>query len=202
MLENEYFYQSFCVVRENSSHSNVLNQQYGNQPFDIIPPSHQQLQNDDGNLRFQSPVLITNNNIDHERIIPSKVLRPSGRLSNLNQNHTSEYQGQKLPGVGNLRDPILEKRIKRDRAATKIQATYRGYTVRKSLNWINENQNQLTSEFNKRPTHKSTKKSSYTKDVYDNPGINLDIHFNDDNFTIGSTLLRHYQGKESSPVLA
>ncbi|CAF5092586.1 unnamed protein product, partial [Rotaria sp. Silwood1] len=29
--------------------------------------------------------------------------------------------------------------------------------------------------------------------MYDTSGINLDIRFNDDNFTIGSTLLRHFQ---------
>ncbi|CAF1433270.1 unnamed protein product, partial [Adineta steineri] len=166
----------------------------GTQAFDIIPASFQQLQHNDGNLRTQTPIIITNNEkIDSEPIIASKILRPSGRLSHLNQNQTSEYQNQKLPGVGNLRDPILEQRIKRDRAAAKIQATYRGYTVRKSLSWINEKQNRLNSEANKRPLRKPKKTSSYTTDIRDTPAINFDLRFSDDNFTIGSTLLRQYQ---------
>ncbi|CAF4002706.1 unnamed protein product, partial [Adineta steineri] len=166
----------------------------GTQAFDIIPASFQQLQHNDGNLRTQTPIIITNNEkIDPEPIIASKILRPSGRLSHLNQNQTSEYQNQKLPGVGNLRDPILEQRIKRDRAAAKIQATYRGYTVRKSLSWINEKQNRLNSEANKRPLRKPKKTSSYTTDIRDTPAINFDLRFSDDNFTIGSTLLRQYQ---------
>jgi hypothetical protein len=45
---------------------------------------------------------------------------------------------------------MLERRIRRDRAAAKIQAAYRGYTVRKSLQWNNEKQKHLKSEFNKR----------------------------------------------------
>ncbi|CAF0725174.1 unnamed protein product [Adineta steineri] len=166
----------------------------GTQAFDIIPASFQQLQHNDGNLRTQTPIIITNNEkIDPEPIIASKILRPSGRLSHLNQNQTSEYQNQKLPGVGNLRDPILEQRIKRDRAAAKIQATYRGYTVRKSLSWINEKQNRLNSEANKRPLRKPKKTSSYARDIRDTPAINFDLRFSDDNFTIGSTLLRQYQ---------
>ena len=120
----------------------------GSQQFDIIPASDRQLQYADGNLR---PILITNENKnDRESVVPSKLLRPSGRLSHLNQNYTSEYQDQQLPGVGNLRDPLLERRIKHNRAATKIQAVYRGYTVRKSLHWLNQNQDQLNSEVNKR----------------------------------------------------
>jgi hypothetical protein len=123
----------------------------GTQPFDILPASHQQLQHNDGNLRSQPPVLITNNNkTESEPIIPPKILRPSGRLIQLNKNRSSEYQDQQLPGVGNLRDPLLERRVKRDHAATKIQAAYRGYTVRKSLDWSNQKQPQLRSEFNKR----------------------------------------------------
>ncbi|CAF1165406.1 unnamed protein product [Rotaria sordida] len=174
----------------------------GTQQFDIIPSSQKQHKYDDGNLRFQTPVRIDNNNTDSKPIIPSKIIRPSGRLSHLNQNHTSEYQGQQLPGVGNLRDPLLERRIKRDRAATKIQAAYRGHTVRKSLHWINGKQQQLHSEFNKRPIHKSTKNFSNTTDIRDAPAINLDIRFTDDNFTIGSTLLRNYQrnGNNTMPL--
>jgi hypothetical protein len=93
---------------------------------------------------------MNDNNLDHEPPIPSKILRPSGRLSHLNQNLPSEYQDHQLPGVGNLRDPLLERRIKRDHAATKIQAAYRSYTVRKSLHWSNEKQHRLNSDFNKR----------------------------------------------------
>ncbi len=123
----------------------------GTQPFDLIPPSQQTLQHDDGNLRLQTPVVLTNEHkTEPAAMIPSKILRPSGRLSHLNQNRTSEYQGTQLPGVGNLRDPLLERRIKRDRAATKIQAVYRGHTVRKSIHWLNEKQQRLKSEFNKR----------------------------------------------------
>ncbi len=123
----------------------------GTQPFDLIPASQQNPQHDDGNLRSQIPIVITNEKkTDPKPIIPSKILRPSGRLSHLNQNRTSEYQGQQLPGVGNLRDPELERRVKRDRAAAKIQAVYRGYTVRKSIHWFNEKQQRLDSEYNKR----------------------------------------------------
>lgn len=124
----------------------------GTQPFDLIPASRPNPQHDDGNLRSPIPLVITNNKNkpEPEPKVPSKLLRPSGRLSHLNQNHASEYHGQQLPGVGNLRDPSLERRVKRDRAATKIQATYRGYTVRKSMNWINEKEQQLNSQYNKR----------------------------------------------------
>ena len=90
------------------------------------------------------------NNSKPEPIVPSKALRPSGRLIKLNQNRSSEYQGQDLPGVGNLRDPLLEQRIKRDRAAAKIQAAYRGYTVRKSIHWVNDRKQRLNDQFNKR----------------------------------------------------
>jgi len=37
-----------------------------------------------------------------------------------------------------------------DRAAAKIQAAYRGYSVRKSLPWLNEKQKHLQNESNKR----------------------------------------------------
>lgn len=108
----------------------------GTQPFDIVAPSYQQLQHDNGNLRIQSPIHITKDEVHREPKVPSKLLRPSGRLSHLNQNRSSEYQGHPLPGVGNLRDPKLEQLVRRDRAAGKIQAAYRGYTVRKSLYWM------------------------------------------------------------------
>ena len=94
--------------------------------------------------------MITNNSKPAEPIVPSKVLRPSGRLIKLNQNRSSEYQGQDLPGVGNLRDPLLEQRIKRDRAAAKIQAAYRGYTVRKSTHWLNDRKQRLNDQANRR----------------------------------------------------
>lgn len=94
--------------------------------------------------------MITNNSKPVEPIVPSKVLRPSGRLIKLNQNRTSEYQGQNLPGVGNLRDPLLEQRIKRDRAAAKIQAAYRGYTVRKSIHWLNDRKQRANNQSNRR----------------------------------------------------
>ena len=110
----------------------------GTQPFDIVAPSLRELQNDNGNLRIQSPIYITKDETDREPKVPSKLLRPSGRLSHLNQNRTSEYQGHPLPGVGNLRDPKLEQLVRRDRAAGKIQAAYRGYTVRKSLYWMDQ----------------------------------------------------------------
>lgn len=90
------------------------------------------------------------NNTKPEPIVPSKVLRPSGRLIKLNKNRANEYQGQDLPGVGNLRDPVLEQRIKRDRAAAKIQAAYRGYSVRKSIHWLNDRKQRLNDQSNKR----------------------------------------------------
>ena len=105
----------------------------GAQPFDLIPPSSRKY--DDGNLRHPPLVHLQN---DRKEKLLSKFLRSSGRLSHLNQNHASEYQGQSLPGVGDLRDPALEQRIRRDRAAARIQSVYRGYTVRKSLQWIHE----------------------------------------------------------------
>ena len=116
----------------------------GTQPFDLIPSSSRKY--DDGNLRHPPLVHLRN---DRQAPVPSKFLRSSGRLSHLNQNHASEYQGQALPGVGDLRDPALEQRIRRDRAAARIQSVFRGYTVRKSLQWIDEE---------KRPTPPQSKR--------------------------------------------
>ena len=47
-------------------------------------------------------------------------------------------------------NPTSEQRVYRDRAAAKIQAAYRGYSVRKSLTCLNEKQKHLHSEFNQR----------------------------------------------------
>ncbi|CAF0746161.1 unnamed protein product [Adineta ricciae] len=169
----------------------------GTQPFDIIPPSREQLQHDTGNLRIQPPIIIKKREDEdeekHEPTISAKLLRPSGRLSHLNQNNINEYGNQRLPGVGDLRDPILEQRVKRDYAATKIQSTYRGYQVRKALQWSNQKQQRLNSEFNRRPSRKPTKVSSYRSDIFDSPGTNFDLRFSDDKFTIGSTILRKLQ---------
>lgn len=41
---------------------------------------------------------------------------------------------------------LLERRIYRDRAARKIQAAYRGYSVRKSLPWLTDKQEHSTDE--------------------------------------------------------
>ena len=102
------------------------------------------MQRDQGNLRLQPPIEFVHREIPKEKKSNPKILRPSGRLSRLNQNQTSEYQGKDLPGIGNLRDPMLEQLIHRDLAASKIQAVYRGYTVRKSLNWIRDREQKPT----------------------------------------------------------
>jgi len=123
----------------------------GTQPFDLIPSSQSNLKLDDGNLRSPIPFVIKNEHRREPEVkTPSKLLRPSGRLTNLNRNQASEYENEQLPGVGNLRDPMLEQRVKRDRAATKIQSAYRGYTVRKSLQWIHDEPQRQTHDFNKR----------------------------------------------------
>ncbi len=77
-------------------------------------------QHDDGNLRYQT------NNSD---LIKSRL--SNGRL---NDN----------------RDLSIERGIYHNRAAAKIQAAYRGYTVRKSLPRFNEKEKHLHDEFNKR----------------------------------------------------
>jgi hypothetical protein len=107
----------------------------GTESFDIIPPSYQHLQHDDGNIRYQTSIYGTNS-------------RLSGRPNRLN-----EYQTQHLSNTDNHNDLLSEHRIYRDRAAAKIQAAYRGYSVRKSLPWLNEN--HLHSEHNKRVNFKT-----------------------------------------------
>jgi hypothetical protein len=105
----------------------------GTQQFDCVAVPYEQLKNQASNVRMKSHIHIVNDDKPKEAVTPSKLLRPSGRLSHLNRNHTSEYQDELLPGVGNLHDPRLEQEIGNDRAASTIQSAYRGYTVRKSL---------------------------------------------------------------------
>jgi len=96
----------------------------GTQQFDIIPSSYQHLQNDGGNLRYQ---------INNSELIKSRY----------NTNRLTNYQNS------NVND-LSERRIYHDRAAAKIQAAYRGYSVRKSLPWLNDRQKNLDDEFNQR----------------------------------------------------
>jgi uncharacterized protein YqiB (DUF1249 family) len=63
----------------------------------------------------------------------------------LNSNRLTDYHNEHLSS-----DPLLERRIYHDRAAAKIQAAYRGYSVRKSLPWLNEKQKHLQNKNNKR----------------------------------------------------
>lgn len=114
----------------------------GTQPFD--PLSYQHLQNDDGNLRYQTSHYDGNNG---DMLKPSSVTRLSERL---NSNHINDYSTPTLTNGNEHRDLVLERRIYCDRAAAKIQAAYRGYTVRKSLPWLNEKQKYLNDEFNQR----------------------------------------------------
>ncbi|CAF1156782.1 unnamed protein product [Rotaria sp. Silwood1] len=107
-------------------------------------------QHDDGNLRYQT----------------------------LNS-ETITHLNQSLSNINDHRDLLLERRIYRDRAAAKIQAAYRGYTVRKSLSWLNDKQKYLHDKFNKRPIHRDT------------TSINIDIRLTNDNFPIDSTHRRY-----------
>jgi hypothetical protein len=85
-------------------------------------------QHDDGNLRYQ-----TNN---------------SSTLSRrLNTNRLTDYQ---LSNINEHRDLLSERGVYRDQAAAKIQAAYRGYSVRKSLPWLNDKQKHSDDEFNHR----------------------------------------------------
>lgn len=70
-------------------------------------------------------------------------MKPS-TLSRLN-----DYSIPPLSSINEHRD-LLERGMYRDRAAAKIQAAYRGYTVRKSLPWLNDKHKYLDDEFNKR----------------------------------------------------
>lgn len=48
------------------------------------------------------------------------------------------------------RDLLARSKIYEDRAAAKIQAAYRGYSVRKSLPWLNDKSKSLDDQFNRR----------------------------------------------------
>lgn len=97
------------------------------QSYDSNPSSYQHLQYDNGNLRYPEIHPAETNK-------SSQVSRTSRR-----SNQSSEY-----------RDSALDRRVYRDRAAAKIQAAYRGYSVRKSLTCLNEKQENLPSDFNQR----------------------------------------------------
>ena len=63
-----------------------------------------------------------------------------------NLRYADHSKGGRL-NSSSYRDFLVERRIYRDRAAAKIQAAYRGYSVRKLLN---EKQKHLNDECNKR----------------------------------------------------
>ncbi|CAF4320291.1 unnamed protein product, partial [Rotaria magnacalcarata] len=151
----------------------------GTQSFESIPSSYQNLQHDDGNLRFQTSQYEINNS---ETLKPSTLTRLSERL-NLN-----DYQTQSLSNVHEHRDILLERHVYHDRAAAKIQAAYRGYTVRKSLPWLYDKQKYINDEFNQRPNHPRETSSL----------INMDIRISNDNYPIDSTLLRYHENSTIS----
>jgi hypothetical protein len=105
----------------------------GTQPFDITSGSSQHLQHDDGNLRYQ----ITNSELIKSRPI-------NGRLN------SNRFIDSQISNLNDHRDFLSERRVYHDRAAAKIQAAYRGYSVRKSLPWLNDKQKVLHDEFNQR----------------------------------------------------
>ncbi|CAF3754296.1 unnamed protein product [Rotaria socialis] len=151
----------------------------GTQSFEAIPSSYQNLQHDDGNLRFQTSQYEINNS---ETLKPCTLTRLSERL-NLN-----DYRAQSLPNVHEHHDILLERHVYHDRAAAKIQAAYRGYTVRKSLPWLNDKQKYINDEFNQRPNHRRETSTL----------INMDIRISNDNYPIDSTLLRYHENSTIS----
>ncbi|CAF0959170.1 unnamed protein product [Rotaria sordida] len=160
----------------------------GTQPFDTISSSYQ---HDDGNLRYQTSHYEINNS---ETIRPSTLTHLSERLNSV---HLNDYQNQPLTNINDHQDLLLERHIYHDRAAAKIQAAYRGYTVRKSLPWLNDKQKYFHDDFNKRPIHHR-----------DTSSINMDIRLTNDNFPIDSTHLRYhenptindYQQQQQQPI--
>ena len=118
----------------------------GTQRFDVVSPSHEKLQNDTGNLRIPSPIRLIKPAKVEEKTLPSKFVRPSGRLTQINRNLQNELNRRDLPGIGNLRDPSLEQLVRQDRAAARIQAVYRGYAVRKSMHWIRDRPVEQTNK--------------------------------------------------------
>lgn len=118
----------------------------GTQRFDIVPPTKTQLRDEVGNLRTQSPIKFVKEPVEVKQKSKDIILRPSGRLSLLNRKPIDEYEDVDLPGIGNLRNPDLRELVKRDYAATKIQAVFRGYRVRKAVDWINPPKIRETEE--------------------------------------------------------
>ena len=110
------------------------------QPFDVSSSTYQHLQQDDGNVRSHTSYYETNN-------VPETT--KSSNLSRLprsgNSNRLTDYSSQQISN-----ELLLERRIYRDRAAAKIQAAYRGYSVRKSLPWLNDKQEYSTDEHKQR----------------------------------------------------
>ena len=103
------------------------------QPFDLLSGTSQHLQQDDGNLRYQ----FTNSELNKPR-------STNGRLN------TNRFIDSQVSTLNDHRDFLSERRIYHDRAAAKIQAAYRGYSVRKSLPWLNDKPKVLHDEYNQR----------------------------------------------------
>jgi hypothetical protein len=111
----------------------------GTQPFDSTSSSSQYLQHDDGNIRYH-PSYYDTNGMD-----PSKSSAISRLSRSVNSTRLAEHPVQQLST-----DLVLERGVYRDRAAAKIQAAYRGYSVRKSLPWLNDKHEHSSSESNRR----------------------------------------------------
>ncbi|CAF1006900.1 unnamed protein product [Adineta steineri] len=141
-------------------------------PFGTIPASYKHLQQDDGNIRNQTSHYDTNHSETNKSSNVSRLSR------GLNSNRLNDYSNHQVSN-----DLSSDRRIHRDRAAAKIQAAYRGYTVRKSLPWLNDKPNHLDNEYNnKRSNH-----------YLENASININIHLTKNNYPVDSTLLRYYE---------
>ncbi|CAF0724995.1 unnamed protein product [Didymodactylos carnosus] len=166
--------------------------------------------NQEGNLRHHvasnthyvsavQPIYLMNQNQNNseQQYRSSEFLRSTERLSRQNRNWTSEFNIN-VPDMGDLKDPLLIKRIQREQAAGKIQAAYRGYTVRKSLQWSIENDN-----YDNRQSKNKDKRlfQQYHHPLKNDPGLveGIDFKFNDDHCTTGSTMLasQTYQLQQS-----
>ncbi|CAF1016745.1 unnamed protein product [Adineta steineri] len=143
-------------------------------PFGTIPASYKHLQQDDGNIRNQTSHYDTNHSETNKSSNVSRLSR------GLNSNRLNDYSNHQVSN-----DLSSDRRIHRDRAAAKIQAAYRGYTVRKSLPWLNDKPNHLDNEYNnKRSNH-----------YLENASININIHLTKNNYPVDSTLLRYYENQ-------
>ncbi|CAF4369803.1 unnamed protein product, partial [Adineta steineri] len=120
-------------------------------PFGTIPASYKHLQQDDGNIRNQTSHYDTNHSETNKSSNISRLSR------GLNSNRLNDYSNHQVSN-----DLSSDRRIHRDRAAAKIQAAYRGYTVRKSLPWLND-----------KPNH-----------YLENASININIHLTKNNYPV------------------